>query len=159
MKLSDPTFYPETQEDLNHQHTLDINFFLKTMSESKVINDKFYEYLYVSKERTCLFYLLPIYTKVKNQQNQVGILYLETGCLTERISQFVDFFPQHTVRLLPSYVQDTSHFLSKVENLKNIPPESIILTMDVSQLYTNIPNQKGIEASKFALRNGGQYGC
>ena len=37
------------------------------MSESKEIDDKCYEYLYVSDERTSLFYMLPkIHNKPKN---------------------------------------------------------------------------------------------
>ena len=156
-QLSDTKFYIETQEDLTHQHTLDINAFLKTMSESKEIDDKCYEYLYVSKERTSLFYMLPkIHKKPKNPPGRPIVS--GNGCPTERISQFVDFFLQPTVRLLPSYVQDTTHFLTKLDNLGDIPPGSFLVTMDVSSLYTNIPNKEGIEAAKLALIKAGHHG-
>ena len=105
-QLSDPKFYIETQEDLTTQHTKDINTFLRTMLDSKDIDDKCYEYLYVSKERTSLFYMLP---KIhKNFKTLPGRPIVSgNGCPTERISQFVDFFLQPTVKTLPSYVQDT----------------------------------------------------
>ena len=156
-QLSDPKFYIETQEDLTHQHTLDINAFLKTLSENKEIDDKCYEYLYVSKERTSLFYMLP---KIhKNRVKPPGRPIVSgNGCPTERISQFVDFFLQPTVKTLPSYVKDTTDFLKKLENFTDIPPGSFLVTMDVSSLYTNIPNLEGIEAAKLALINAGHHG-
>ena len=42
-----------------------------------------------------------------------------------------------------SYVQDTTDFINKIENL-TIAEDSIIGTVDVTSLYTNIPNQEGI---------------
>ena len=85
-QLSDTNFYIETQEYLK-KHTLDINAFPKTMSESKEIDDKCYEYLYVSKERTSLFYMLPeIHRKTKNPPGRPIVS--GNGCPTERISQF-----------------------------------------------------------------------
>ena len=155
-QLSDPKFYIETQEDLTTQHTKDINYFLRTMLDSKDIDDKCYEYLYVSKERTSLFYMLP---KIhKNSKTPPGRPIVSgNGCPTERISQFVDFFLQPTVKTLPSYVQDTTHFLKKLSRLGPLPDNSLLITMDVSSLYTNIPNTEGIEAAKLALLSVGQH--
>ena len=127
-QLSDTNFYIETQEDLTHQHTLDINAFLTTMSESKEIDNKCYEYLYVSKERTFLY-------APKEPKNPPGRpIVLGNGCPTERISQSVDFFLQPAVKLLPSYVQDTTHFLTKLDNLGNIPPGSWSLWMSLAYI-------------------------
>ena len=155
-QLSDPKFYIETPEDLTNTHTCDINTFLKKLLDDDQIDDKCYEYLYVSKERTSLFYMLP---KIhKNPKKPPGRPIVSgNGCPTERISQFVDFFLQPTVKLLPSYVQDTTHFLKKLLRLDRLPPDSLIVTIDVSSLYTNIPNAQGIEAAKLALLASGQH--
>ena len=156
-QLSDPKFYIETEEDLTHTHTLDINAFLDTMWESDEIDDKCHDYLRVSKERTSLFYMLPkIHKKSTNPPGRPIVS--GNGCPTERISQFVDLFLQPTVKLLPSYVRDTTHFLKKLQSLGPIPPGSFLVTMDVASLYTNIPNTEGIEAAKIALLRAGQYG-
>ena len=60
-QLSDPKFYieTETEEDLTSSHSKDINTFLRSMLDVKEIDDKCYEYLYVCKERTSLFNMLP----------------------------------------------------------------------------------------------------
>ena len=46
---------------------------------------------------------------------------------------------------MDSYIQDTSYFLRSIEDTKRVTnANSIIGTMDVSFLYTNIPNNEGI---------------
>ena len=50
---------------------------------------------------------------------------------------------------IPSYVKDTNDFINKI-NYRNIPKESIFVTLDVKSLYTNIPNPEGIVAVKKA---------
>ena len=46
---------------------------------------------------------------------------------------------------IPSYVRDTKTFLTKL-NIRNMPKESLLVTLDVKSLYTNIPNNKHIKA-------------
>ena len=69
------------------------------------------------------------------------------------ISQLVDFFLQPHVKLLPSYIKDTTHFLLKLNQLGDLPPNTILATLDVASLYTNIPNTEGLEAAR--LQNAG----
>ena len=73
------------------------------------------------------------------------------GCPTERISKFVDFFLQPGVKNIRSYIRDTSDFLLMLQNLGNIPENSILATLDVSSLYTNIPNHEGCLAAEELL--------
>ena len=70
---------------------------------------------------------------------------------TERISQLADLFLQPLVSKTKSYVKDTTDFLNKVETTTRPKPGSILCTIDVTSLYTNIPNQEGIEASQKQL--------
>jgi hypothetical protein len=65
---------------------------------------------------------------------------------TERISRFVDAHIRKYMHTYPSYVRDTQDFIQKVKDLGPIPEGSIIATLDVTSLYTNIPNQDGINA-------------
>ena len=73
------------------------------------------------------------------------------GCPTEKISAFVDHFLNTIVKKMNTYIEDTSDFLRNIENLDEIKPNSIIGTMDVSSLYTNIPNEEGISCIKELL--------
>ena len=68
------------------------------------------------------------------------------GCLTERISQLVDFFLKPIVRDTRSYIKDTSHFLQLIKPFLDLPDNTFLVTLDVSSLYTNIPYDLGIEA-------------
>ena len=68
---------------------------------------------------------------------------------TSSISKYVDFYLQPLVRQLPSYIQDTSHFLRKLNIRRD--PDSILVTLDVRSLYTNIPNEEGIAAVREAI--------
>ena len=73
--------------------------------------------------------------------------------VTERISGFVSSFLNNLVSKLPSYIQDTTHFLLELENLKSIelPSNSFFVTLDVVSLYPNIPHKEGCEASQYFL--------
>ena len=37
-------------------------------------------------------------------------------------------------------------FLNKLKDLPTLPPDSLLVTLDVSSLYTNIPHGEGIKA-------------
>ena len=50
------------------------------------------------------------------------------------------------VKEIPSYIQDTTDFLNKIRQITNLPPNSIIFSLDVVSLYSNIPHKDGLEA-------------
>ena len=69
----------------------------------------------------------------------------------ERVSAFVNHFLALIVRTSRSYIQDTSDFLRKLRDLKDIPSEASLVTLDMCSLYTNIPNLEGLNAAYDAL--------
>ena len=74
-----------------------------------------------------------------------------SGAPTENISAFVDYHLHPLVTKLPSYIQDTSDFLRKLQDLPALPDNTLLVTLDVSSLYTNIPHTEGIDACREAL--------
>ena len=74
------------------------------------------------------------------------------GAPTERISEYVDFHLQPLVAKTPSYLKDTTDFLQKLAALPALPLGCILVTLDVSSLYTNIPHNEGMAACKKALQ-------
>ena len=66
---------------------------------------------------------------------------------TEKISQFLDHHLQPHVENIPSYVKDTTDYLNKTSS-EDLPSETILVTLDVTSLYTNIPHADGIEACR-----------
>ena len=69
-----------------------------------------------------------------------------SGCdgPTEKISSFVDTLLQPIAQKQQSYIKDTTDFISFIENTK-IGQDTILVAMDVSSLYTNIPQEEGIK--------------
>ena len=68
-----------------------------------------------------------------------------SGCdgPTERISAFVDHLIQPIAQKQASYLKDTTDFLNFIETTK-LPKNTILVSMDVTSLYTNIPQEEGI---------------
>ena len=108
------------------------------------------KYLTPTHARTARFYHLP---KIHKPGNPGRPIVSSCGAPTERISEFVDHHLQPLVKLSPSYLKDTKDFLQKLSQLGPLPPGCILLTMDVSSLYTNIPHNEGMEACRKALNS------
>ena len=48
------------------------------------------------------------------------------------------------VPVIESYVKDTTDFINKIENIEALHEGALIGTLDVTSLYTNIPNGEGL---------------
>ena len=68
-----------------------------------------------------------------------------SGCdgPTERISSLVDRLIQPIAQMQDSYLKDTTDFINFIEK-KKFPANTILVSMDVTSLYTNIPQEEGI---------------
>ena len=62
---------------------------------------------------------------------------------TERISSFVDHLLQPTAQIQKLYLKDTTDSLNFIEKTK-VAKETILVSMDVTSLYTNIPQEERI---------------
>uniref|UniRef100_A0A8C5WH29 Reverse transcriptase domain-containing protein n=1 Tax=Leptobrachium leishanense TaxID=445787 RepID=A0A8C5WH29_9ANUR len=71
--------------------------------------------------------------------------------LTEKVSQFVDYYLHPLVEEIPSYTRDTQHALQHLEDI-NIPFNTILASFDVVALYNNIPHDQGIKACRYYLK-------
>ena len=49
-------------------------------------------------------------------------------------------------------MKDSSDFIRKISNIRNISEHSILVTVTVRLLYTDIPNNKGIIAVETTLK-------
>ena len=75
------------------------------------------------------------------------------GYYTEKISAFLDYHLQPLARKVKSYIKDTNDFLRKINDLKNLPEDFLLCTVDVVGLYPNIPHEGGLTALKNALNS------
>ena len=58
----------------------------------------------------------------------------------------MDHFIQPLVHKLPSYLRDSTHLINILKGLR-LPDNAILASLDVTSLYTNIPNTEGINAT------------
>lgn len=66
---------------------------------------------------------------------------------TSRLSHFIDQILKPLVSLVPGYIKDSYDFLHKIPLF--CQNGSILISLDVVNLYTNIPHELGLEAIEF----------
>ena len=111
-----------------------------------IIDKKTADYLRPkTPHRSPLFYGLP-----KIHKFNIPIV---SGCdgPTDKLSQFIAHFIQPFAESLPSYFKDTTHFLRLLQSQKFPSNNCILVTADVTSLYTNIQHREGIDAVRFFM--------
>ena len=66
--------------------------------------------------------------------------------ITANISGFLDFWLKQVVVLLPTYIRDTTHLIQTLEK-QTFCKDIILCTVDVTNMYTNIPTAEGNQAA------------
>ena len=102
----------------------------------------------LDNQRTPIFYGLPKIHKSFQKFPPLRPIVSHVSSCTRKLSEFLDSFLKRQAQLAPSFIRDTKHFLQKIEELKtqSLPENSIMVTMDVSSLYTNIDHDEGVKA-------------
>ena len=104
----------------------------------------------MNKPKLGRFYLLPkIHRRLHNVPGRPVIS--NSGFFTENISAFLEYHLKPLSQKVKSFIKDTNDFLKKVNELRDLPDEYILCTIDVVGLYPNIPHKEGLEAIRKAL--------
>ncbi|XP_073192929.1 F-box/LRR-repeat protein 4 isoform X2 [Lepidochelys kempii] len=90
-----------------------------------------------------VFYLLP---KIHKPGNPGCPIISGIRTLTAGLSGYVDSLLRPYATSTPSYLQDTTDFLRKLQSIGDLPENTILATMHVEALYTNIPHKDGLQA-------------
>ena len=147
-QLSNANYYKKLASDPTPTYAAEIKQFVNLMFERRLIDKHTKEFLTPNAPKISRLYLLP-------KLHKTGIpgrpIVASNGCPTENISRFVDHYLQPLTVCIPSYIRDTTDFLSKLRELPPLPSGSLLVTLDVSSLYTNIPHDEGIKACEEAL--------
>ena len=153
-QLDNTTYYRILTSDPTNSYNKKIQEAIDKGIEEKEISSEIGKALLVPHPTPGRFYTLP---KVHKEGNPGRPIIGGNGCPTEIISQFVDYHMKDLVSQLPSYVQDDMDFLRKIHDINKtgpLPPDTLLCTMDVSALYTNIPHEEGTDACRIALEEG-----
>ena len=131
---------------------MEIETFLTHLLTKGAVHEDYYSFLAPpSNCRTPTFCVLP-----KIHKEGCPGRPIISGCQspTVALSQYLDFYLKPIVKETPSYIKDTNHFLQTVFNLQTeIKPGNILVTMDVKSLYTNIPQDLGMQYCLEAMQN------
>ena len=150
-QLANKQFYKKTDTGLTVKHTETVNQYVEGLLQSGEISRKVRGRLVSKCTRTPHLNLLPKIHKPGLPPPGRPVV-SANSCPTERISTFVDIFTKHLVPRVPSYIKDTGHFLTILKDVVQPLPEGTLLcTLDVTSLYTNIPNEEGRRAVAFWL--------
>ena len=142
-QLNNTKNYRKLQEDPTATNMKFVNDTIERFK--KLMNEKVAEGLKKNDPKTPKFYLRP---KIHKEGNPGRPVVSSVNCHTANISKYVDYHLQPIVKEIPLYVKGTQDFLKKLEKVKGIPQESLLVTLDVKSLYPNIPNNEGIQAVK-----------
>ena len=147
--LSNPLHYKRLESDPTPVITKKVEASIQKMVNNGSIDSEIGPNLLQVDPKAGRFYFLP---KIHKAGNPGRPIISGNGTATEKISKFVDLLIQPLVASLPSYVQDTTDFIHKIGVIKDLPPDTILATLDVSSLYTNIPIEEGISACTSAFQ-------
>ena len=150
-QLGDTNFYKSVDLDLTQTHCDQVRRVIDSMFHNNEITGDTYRYLLTDNKRTAEFYMLPkIHKSLVNPPGRPIIS--GNDCPTEKISHLLDIILQPFVPQIKSYVKDTTDFIKKISEVDLSNHDSVILcTLDVSSLYTNIPQKEGIDVIKQLL--------
>ena len=157
-QLEIPQHYQQIENPIFPDTQIEITHILQQLRLEGFINDKQLEYLLppeICRERR--LYLLP---KIHKPMEKWTVPYkippgrpIVSDCNSEsyKVSELIDFYLKPVASQHPSFLKDTQDFLSKIQNLR-LSPNSLLVTLDVDSLYTNIDNTTGIQAVKEKLQ-------
>ena len=140
-QLKDKDFYAELTHDPTKYHAELINETIRTFIKEKLINEQLGKILLQNNPKTPNLYFRP---KVHKMNNPGRPIVSSINSHSPRISEFVDIHLEPIVNGIKSHIKDTTDFINKIEQIRDITNNTILVTMDVKSLFTQIPHSEGI---------------
>ena len=150
-QMNDSNFYTPLDHDPTLEYAKQVSDVVGKMLIEGHISEKNFNYLLVDQPKAGRFYLLHKNHKAGNPGRPIVSA---NGRPMEKISEFVDLRLQPHAQNLPSYLQDTTYCFRKQDALGPLPSDTLLVSMDVTSLYTNIPPQDGIKAWEEVWEHG-----
>lgn len=151
-QLNNKTYYRKLDEPIYLQTIPIVSKIIDTLKTKKFINVKQKQYLKGDVQpRARRFYILP---KIHKNPEQWTLpfeippgrpIVSDCGSETYRTAEYIDYFLNPLSIKHPSYIKDTYHFIDIIKKIK-IPQNSLLFTIDIDNLYTNIDTKSGLSA-------------
>ncbi|KAK6181001.1 hypothetical protein SNE40_008950 [Patella caerulea] len=149
-QLNNCEFYKPLKTNLTLKFNEEITKFLNYTSKNNLLDPDTVKYLKTKYPRTPVFYMLP---KIHKPNNPGRPIVSAVNSPTEKISQFLDYHLKEEVKKANSFIQDTTDFLRKIQEIPKLNEETILCMADVTSLYTSIPHNLAMTTCKKALQN------
>lgn len=153
-QLADQKYYCKLKKPIYLETLTQIITIFQKLYEKKCIDAKQRNYLIGNSEpRPRYFYLLPkIHKDPANWSKPFQIppgrpIVSDCSSETYRSAEFIDYYLNPLATKHKRYIRDTYDFIEKVTKLQ-IAPNSILFTIDVDSLHTNIDIKEGIQSVK-----------
>ena len=150
--------YVDRIKDLNNRKyykKLDYNNIDNIINEKQLLIDQIKDYLDETEYNTLMddsdtctpaFYGLPKIHKEYGNFPPLRPIVAGYNSVTVKLSEYVDSYLKPAAQKSFSFVRDTTHVLKKLRNVRKIPKNSFMVTMDVHSLYNNIDHEESVEA-------------
>ncbi|KAL5517767.1 hypothetical protein EMCRGX_G003381 [Ephydatia muelleri] len=146
--LADPETYTRLEHDITDKIKQTIETKLDNLYKSGLLTKRQCEFCYPPEShRTSLMYFL---IKLHKNPHTYRPICSCVNSIMANISGFLDFWLKQAVVLLPTYIRDTTHLIQTLEK-HTFCKDIILCTVDVTNMYTNIPTAEGNQAAIRAL--------
>ena len=155
-QLNNSNYYTKLTGPVYKNNISKINDILSSMVNDGLISKKQLEFLRASdSDRARVFYLLPKIHKPRDKWPNPDMpegrpIVSDCGSESYRISSFIDSHTRPISKHHPSYLKDTYDFVGKIKGF-TIPSHALLITGDVSSLYTNMNLDRTLSVTKLAL--------
>ena len=140
-QLDNTECYKKVDRDFTKAHDKNIDECISTLAIKGNIERDISKLLRPVNSRTPVFYMLP---KIHKTNNPGRSVVSSVNSHTEKISAYVDDYLRPLAERLPSYIRDTTEFIKRLRALGKLPRNCLLVTLDVSSLYTNINTDEGL---------------
>ena len=156
-QLHNPHYYRKLDRAIYPDNINRINPVLQQMCDDGHITAKQLSYLCAKPtDGHRKFYVLPKIHKPRdkwpqpNRMPEGRPIVSDSGSESYRVSEFIDYYITPLSILHPSYIKDTSDFIAKIR-LQHVPKNALLVTADVTALYTNMDIPRTLEIVRETL--------
>lgn len=151
-QLNNPKHYKPLQAPIFPVTMVALNKILHTLETDKYLSKKQLKYLSPKDDpKPRHIYILPKIHKPPDKWSKPFEIPPGRPIISDvesesyRISEYIDNFLAPLSIKHPAYLKDTYDFIEKISKL-NIPPNSLLISLDVDSMYTNIDNKDGLKS-------------
>ena len=154
-QLNDKKFYNSLDQPRSILNKAKINRFANYLYRNKNISKKELNAVKVDNYINRKFYILPKIHKlnwsIPNHMPPGRPIINCANSECDIVGKLIDYYLKKIVFKLKSFVSDSFHFISRIENA-TLNENCFLFTLDIKSLYTNVPVDEALKAVEFYFK-------